>query len=503
MNRRKFMEAAAASACFTILPRHVLGGAGVIAPSDKITLAHIGTGTEGLREMTKLIAVPEIQIVAICDPSKHAVGYRDWGKDGLLNDLRNALGKPEWRAGTEGTIPGGREVARDFVDTYYAAQRPGDRFKGCSAYADFRELLEKQKDVDAVKIMTPDHLHGIISIACMKRGKHVIMHKPIANRLEEARLVIDTAREKGVATHFMPWDSNGSMDQVMAWINGGAIGKLREIHNWTNRPVWPQYAHLPYATPPIPDGFDWDLWLGPEADRPYSPDYTHMVFRGWYDFGGGSMGDMGQYSLWTVFNALELGSPTSIEPMLGHTCGFKDSIAFKVNNDFSFPIASSVRFKYPASGKRPAVDLIWYEGGMRPPTPPELDIDNKELPIEGMMFIGSKGKILSGFMLEDPQLIPERRMRKYPPAPARPQEQQGGASPAMRQWIAAVRGGAQPPSSFLNAGPISEAVNLYSVALRTGKKLLYDSASRKITNVAEANKYLSRDYRKGWDPQSI
>jgi hypothetical protein len=149
------------------------------------------------------------------------------------------------------------------------------------------------------------------------------------------------------------------------------------------------------------------------------------------------------------------------------------------------------------------VDLIWYEGGMRPPTPPELEVDNKELPIEGMMFVGSKGKILAGFMLEDPQLIPERRMRKYPPAPARQQEQQGGASPALRQWIAAVRGGAQPPSSFLNAGPISEAVNLYSVALRTGKKLLYDSASRKITNVAEANKYLSRDYRKGWDPQSI
>jgi len=289
MNRRKFMETAAASACFTILPRNVLGGAGVIAPSDKITLAHIGTGTEGLREMTKLIAVPEIQIVSVCDPSKYAVGYRDWGKDGLLNDLRNALGKPGWRAGTEGTVPGGREVARDFVESYYATQRPGGNFKGCSSYADFRELLEKEKDVDAVKIMTPDHLHGIASIACMKRGKHVIMHKPIANRLEEARLVIDTAREKGVATHFMPWDSNGSMDQVMAWINGGAIGKLREIHNWTNRPVWPQYAHLPYATPPIPDGFDWDLWLGPEADRPYSPDYTHMVFRGWYDFGGGSV----------------------------------------------------------------------------------------------------------------------------------------------------------------------------------------------------------------------
>jgi hypothetical protein len=132
-----------------------------------------------------------------------------------------------------------------------------------------------------------------------------------------------------------------------------------------------------------------------------------------------------------------------------------------------------------------------------------MEIDNKELPIEGMMFVGSKGKILAGFFLNDPRLIPERRMRKHPPAPVRNQDQQGGASPGMRQWIAAVQGGPQSPSSFLNAGPISEAVNLYAVALRTGKKLLYESESRKITNVAEANKYLSREYRKGWDPQSI
>jgi hypothetical protein len=505
MNRRKFIGTAAASACFTIIPRHVLGGAGIVAPSDKITLAHIGTGTEGLHEMPALIAIPEIQIVTVCDPSKHAVGYRDWSRDYILNSLRQTLGKPEWRAGSEGTVLGGRDVAQDFVDSYYASQRPGGTFKGCSSYADFRELLEKEKDVDAVKIMTPDHLHGVVSIACMKRGKHVMMHKPLSNRLEEARLVIETAREKGVATHFMPWDANGSMDQVMAWINGGAIGTLREIHNWTNRPVWPQYTNLPTDRPPVPDGFDWDLWLGPEAERPYSPNYTHMVFRGWYDFGGGCMADMGHYSLWSVFNALELGSPISVEPMLSHTCEFKDSAAVKVKNDFSFPTAGVVRFKFPARGEKPPVDLFWYEGGMRPTTPPELEIDNKEFPIEGMMFTGSKGKILAGFMLQDPRLIPERRMRKHSaaPQPAPRQHQPGEVAPGVRQWIAAVRGGPQSPSSFLNAGPISEAVNLYAIALRTGKKLLYDGGTRKIANVAEANNYLSREYRKGWDPQSI
>ena len=215
------------------------------------------------------------------------------------------------------------------------------------------------------------------------------------------------------------------------------------------------------------------------------------------------MADMGHYSLWTVFNALELGSPTSVEPALSHTCGLKDGIAFQVKNDFSFPTASSVRFKYPASGKRPAVDLVWYDGGMRPPTPDELEIDDKELPIEGMMFVGSKGKILAGFLLQEPHLIPETNLRNDAGAPVPVRQRDQGEVPAgMRQWIAAVRGGPQSPSSFLNAGPISEAVNLYAVALRTGKKLLYDGESRKIINLADANKYLAREYRKGWDPQA-
>jgi hypothetical protein len=217
------------------------------------------------------------------------------------------------------------------------------------------------------------------------------------------------------------------------------------------------------------------------------------------------MADMGHYSLWTVFKALELAAPTSVEPMLSHVCEFKDNLATKVKNDFSFPTASSVRFKFPARGHRAAVDLIWYEGGMRPPTPPELEEDNKELPAEGMMFVGRKGKILAGFHVENPRLIPERRMHGHPVPEtlARRRPEPSDVSPSMRQWIAATRGGQQSPGSFLNAGPISEAVNLYAIALRTGRKLLYDAENRKVTNVPEANKYLSREYRKGWDPQSL
>src|SRR5260370_514570 len=269
-NRRKFLETAAATtAVFTIVPRHVLGGPGVVAPSDKITLGHIGVGTEGLREIQPILASPEIQIISVCDPNQHAAGYRDWSKTGIRDGIRRMLGDSNWTAGGEDVIPGGRDVAKNIIDTYYSKQRSGERLRGCSTYADFREML-----TDAA---------------------------------------------------------------------------------------------------PGAKGFDWDVWLGREADRPYHPNYPHAVFRGWYDFGGGSMADMGHYSLWTVFNALELSGPTSTEPMLSHNCVLNDDVAVTVKNDFSFPTACSGGFRYPPKGQRPAVDFIWSSRGMRPATPDELD----------------------------------------------------------------------------------------------------------------------------------
>src|ERR1022692_4336430 len=215
------------------------------------------------------------------------------------------------------------------------------------------------------------------------------------------------------------------------------------------------------------------------------------------------MADMGHYSLWTVFRALDLSGPTSIEPMASHEQVLTDGIASGVKNDFSFPSASVVRFQYPARGPRGAVDLIWYEGGLRPPTPPELEEDRQEFQAEAMMFIGDKGKILAGFHVDNPRLIPERRMSAFPapPAAARSPRDPGQLPPGLRQWAPACKGGAQSEGSFLHAGGISEAVNLYAVALRTRRRLYYDPASRKITNVPEANKYLSREYRKGWNPE--
>jgi hypothetical protein len=504
ISRRKFVSmTATAGIGITIVPRHVLGK-GFIAPSDKLTLAYIGLGTQGIRELLPLLAVPEIQVVAVCDPNKEARGYRDWGINYLKDEIRKTLGRPAWNPEGDNTIPGGRDNGKEIVDSYYSMFRSDQKLSGCNAYADVRELLEKEKHVDAVKIMTPDHLHGVLAMAAIRRGKHVLMHKPLSNRLVEGRKTIEVAQSHPkVITHLIPWDSNGSMDTVMSWIDAGAIGKLTEVHNWTNRPVWPQYPEMPSDQPPVPRGFDWDLWLGPEENRPYHPNYTHMVFRGWYDFGGGSMADMGHYSLWTVFNALQLQSPTIIEPHRSHFCDFNGAVPFRVDNNFSFPMASTVRFRYPANGKRGPVDLFWYDGGMRPAIPDELANDNKELPQEGMMFVGEHGKILTGFNIQDPVIISGKKMDKPSDAGTDKRNQVQQTSEALPLFVQACKTGKQYPGSFPEAKYLTEAVNLYAVALRTNRTLKFDTDSMQITNVPEANQYMNRNYRKGWDPGTI
>jgi len=497
IDRRKFIGSAAASGLLTIVPRHVLGGRGFVAPSDKLTLAHIGMGTQGISELGSLLANPEIQIVAVCDPNRDSSDYVEWEKGSIRDTIRTYLGKPSWRENDNG-CPGGREVGREVVDTYYANQRGGEKFRACASYADFRELLEKEKDVDAVKVMTPDHLHATISIAAMKKGKHVLMHKPVANRLHEARLVIETARKTGVATHLLAYGAGTGTEMIMTRIKEGAIGVLREIHNWSNRPVWPQYTEIPTDTPPVPKGLDWDLWLGPTLDRPYHPHYTHAVFRGWYDFGGGSMADMGIYSLWPVFVSLNLGSPLSAEASKTHSCEIVDNVSGPKKNDFSYPAACTIRFAFAASAGRPAPELFWYDGGMLPRLPDEIARHNVDMPIEGILFVGEKGMIMAEFMGENPQLYAQgKREPLFPPQPP----EQGGNQERKETppWLQAFKGGPQSPGSFPNAGPISDAVTLGTVSLRAGKKVLFDSDNVKITNDTEANQYLYREYRKGWE----
>jgi hypothetical protein len=226
-----------------------------------------------------------------------------------------------------------------------------------------------------------------------------------------------------------------------------------------------------------------------------------MVFRSWYDFGGGSMADMGHYSLWVVFKALQLEKPTYIVPNLTHVTAFNGVTPFQIKNDFSFPTACSVRFKYPANGSRPPVDLIWYDGGIRPAIPDELLAQNKELQPEGMMFVGDKGKILCGFNVDNPQILSGTRMETAPPTPRRDEVER--YTVAIQTFINAIKTGQQYTGSFREAEDITEAINLYAVSLRARSSLRYDAASRTITNNANANKYLSREYRAGWDLDTI
>lgn len=506
VSRRRFMvTGGAAATAFTLVPRHVLGGAGVVPPSEKITLACIGFGTQAIREIGGILASPEVQVVAVCDVEKDGTHYLEWGKGEIRNVIRRLIDNPTWRDGFD-HAPGGRDVGKEVVETYYAKQRGQAQFKGCSTYVDFRELLEKERDVTAVKVMTPDHTHASIALAALKQGRNVMVHKPLANRLLEARAVVETARVKQVATHFLPASEGAAQQQALEMVKHGAIGPLREIHNWSMRPVWPQFATLPTGTPPVPAGFDWTLWLGPSLDRPYHPNYTHTVFRGWYEFGGGSIADMGHYSLWPIFQQLDLDAPVSVESTPSHNCTVANQVCQRIRNDYSFPTACTIRLRFAAKGDRGPVDIFWYDGGIKPATPEELLSVNQELEEEGMLFVGDRGKILGGFRSENPRLIPEEKMRAYRTAHARseaasPRERRGGNRSARETaWIRAFKGGPMSYGDFRLAGPISEAMNLAAVSLRLGgRRLLWDAANAKITNVPEANRLLTREYRPGWE----
>jgi len=492
IHRRRFIGSAVGAGVVAVVPRHVLGGAGYVAPADKITLANIGMGTQGIKELGSLFAEPEIQIVAVCDPNADSNDYVEWGKNSIRNTIRRYLGDPTWRENQPG-CPGGREVGREVVDTYYANQRGAERFKACTAYSDFRELLDKEKDLDAVKIMTPDHLHATISVAAMKRGKHVMVHKPLANRLVEGRLVVETARRTKLATLLLAYGSGVGNGLIARRINEGVIGTLREVHNWTNRPVWPQYTEIPTDRPPVPKGLDWDLWLGPALDRPYHPHYTHAVFRGWYDFGGGSMADMGIYSLWPVFTELGLDAPRSAEAWATHTCAIVDQVSRPVKNDFSYPTGCTIRFEFAAPQGMAGLNLFWYDGGMKPRLPKEVEAQGVEIPKEGILFVGDQGAVMAGFCGQNPQRFAGGRRE-----PLALESHTGGGG-RYAAWIRAVKGGEPSPGSFTNAGPITDTVNLGTVALRAGRKVLFDSENVKISNAPEANRYLVREYREGWE----
>lgn len=493
-SRRAFLATAGtAAAALTIVPRHVLGGPGQVPPSEKLRIAYVGCGTQGLRQLMPALERKDLQIVAVCDPNRKSDDYPEWSPHEVNQKVARFLGDPGWAKDARNGLCG-RQIGQEIVNRYYAKQQSGGG--PCRAYTDFREMLEQEKDLDAVYNMTPEHLHGVVAIRAMRKGKHVLTHKPISNVFNEVLQARETARQTGrVAQLFCAADSAAG-PALSEWIASGVIGGVREVHNWSTRPFWPQgMTHFPTERPPVPDGFEWDLWLGPAANRPYHPAYTHAVFRGWCDFGTGALGDMGHYSFHQIFEALKLGSPATVEASRSHFWAIENGTWRRQSTSIAYPQASVIHWEFPARGEMPPVALHWYDGGIRPPLPEELERDGESMPDEGMLFVGDRGKILAGFTGEHPRLIPQSKAKAFQvPKPNLPRP-----TDELEQFIHACKGGPQPDASFEKAYPFAEAILLGTIAQRVNGKLRWDSARSEFVNSPEANALRARINRNGWE----
>src|SRR5258706_612444 len=422
VSRRDFLRATCASGVFAFLPSRVLGRDGP-SPNAKLNIAGVGIGGQGAWDLEQVAGAGEY-IVALCD-----------------------------------------------VDADYAA-KTFKKYPQAKRYTDFRQMLEKEKSIDAVVVGTPDHNHAIVSTTAMKHGKHVYCEKPLTRTVQEARTVAKVAREAKVATQMgnqgMAFEGNRLINE---WLDDGAIGAVREVHVWSDRPThrgkmplwWAQGIERPKDTPAVPETMDWDLWLGPAPARPYHPAYAPFRWRGWWDFGSGGLGDMGIHNLAPVFSALNLGAPESVHA--SSTPVFKETV----------PVAATVHYQFPARADRPPVKLHWYDGGLLPARPEELEEDERQLdPEDGIIFVGDKGKMLvTGWGGEKPRLIPERRNQEY----KRPRATLPRSIGHHKEWIEACKGGPATRSNFECAGPLTAARVPGALCVRNGgEKLAWGNA---------------------------
>jgi predicted dehydrogenase len=424
-----------------------MAASGGTPPSEKLNVAGIGVGGMGKSNLKNL---SDENIVAICD-----------------------------------------------VDEKYAG-KVFDEYPQAKKYSDFRKMLEKQKEIDAVVVATPDHTHAVISMMAMKMGKHVYCQKPLTHSVYEARMLTEAAREYKVATQMGNQGHSGEgVRLICEWIWDGAIGAVREVHAWTNRPVWPQGIDRPQESPAVPATLDWDLWLGPAPVRPYHPSYLPFNWRAWLDFGTGALGDMACHVLDPVFWVLKLGYPTAVEAC--HSYEVREMWK-RVDNKETYPSASIVRYEFPAREDMPPVKLKWYDGGMLPPRPEELERGRKTgKEGSGVIFVGDKGKLMCGTYGDSPRLIPETRMREYKRPPKTLPRIEGDVGGHEKNWVRACKGGEPACSNFDYAGFLTEAVLMGNLAIRNpGERLNWDGPNMTVTNVAEANEYVRRQYREGW-----
>lgn len=455
------------------------------SPSDKLTIACIGVGSQGMRVLLDVIRLPEVQIIAVCDCNRGSDDYIDWSGDELRKKVRTVLQNPTWGDKFLGPAAG-RDIAQSVVNDFYARARGTASSTGCKAYEDYRDLLAKEHDLDAVIISTPDHWHALIAIAAMRAGKHVYSQKPMAHSVGESRRMAQVARETGRATQVSIFNSDKPESKgVHDLITSGIIGPVHTIDIWTRRPggFWPQGIPTPTVVQPVPDYLNWDLWLGPAPLRSFNSAFLDFIWRGWYDFGSGSLGDMGEYGLDTITRALQLGAPDRIEATTSQL--YPDS----------YPLASSVHLHFPATGARRDISLNWFDSGLKPARPVELPPD-AQLSIngEGVLYTGDHGKLLTGFMGESPRLLtPEGKLSSpLPPEPVGPvpfslerpelgSSASGGDAAHYREWIAACRGGAAARANYTFEQPIVEALMLGCISIRTGEALEWNAAAGRLT----------------------
>ncbi len=461
LTRRQFLRGATFSAAaFMVVPGSVLGLRGATSPNDKLNLAGIGFGGQGAHDLSQMESE---NIVALCDVDKGYAGH--------------------------------------IFRKYSKAQQ----------FTDYRQMLDQMKDLDGVVVATPDHHHAFAAMAAIKHGKHVYCEKPLTHSVWEARHVAQAAHEAKVATQMgNQGQASEETRRLCELVWAGAIGDVHEAHIWTDRPsqglfkeYWPQGVARPAGTPPVPATLDWDLWLGPAPLRPYNPAYLPFKWRGWWDFGTGALGDIGCHAMDPVFRALKLNAPLSVQ-----------AASTRVNEE-TYPLGSMVTYHFPARSAEPQANnchvsglsgaeaggvamppckLVWYDGGLRPPRPESLP-DGQRMGDNGRLLVGEKGFILGG------DVYPES-LRKNTNAIPKTITRSAGH---YQEWIAACKGGKKAGSNFDFAGPLAESVLLGNVALRvqlrddlTLRKLLWDSAALKFTNLDEANQFVRNEYRAGW-----
>jgi len=462
INRRQFIAQSSTIAASTVVPMYVLGGPAYVAPSEQLNVAVIGTGGQGIVNIQRLLKHRDVKISAICD----VAGF--WDNTELYYRHH-----------------GGRGPALQAIEAHYRQNRSeGKNRSGCTVYVDFRKMLEKSgQDIDAVLIAAPNHIHAIATVTAMRAGKGVYCEKPLTYSIYESRQVAAVARETRVATQMgNHGHSSDDIRRAVEWVRDGAIGQIREVFCWAPENKLVKFHERPQETPPIPEGLNWDLWLGPAPQRPFHPDYAPQNWHYWWDFGGGKLGNFGCHVLDTAVWALDLEHPTFVE-----------ASSTQLNKETT-PQAAACHYRFPARGDQPPVGLYWCDGGIKPPRPDCLEL-RRNLPHGGSLLVGERGAILSEMWSGSPRIIPEKQMRAYRQPSASIPRSRG----PHRDWIDACKGGPPASSNFANAARLNEIVLLGVAAIRTGRPLQWDGPNMKVTNTPQVESIIRGHIRKGWE----